>query len=358
MRITSRQLRRLIREELLREANVVGSKDPARAQLEKLNKYIGPNVTVDPASTVAGSSIGINWMKEDTSSVVGESDIANSVVGDNSKIENSQVEETVVSDGSTITRSKLRFAGMIMNCKISGSKLVMTPEINALRRHITNSTITDSFTIDSNINTCTISGGAKIRNCSVSHSTLQSTETINDAADDPQGAYLVIEDVTSKGGVYKRTRTDKAMKIKNAQVSFAEIVDSNIEGQSAGSVKILGDRSAAPYIALASITGNAKVTGKAKVIGLTSDDQSYAQPAAVRDNAEVSGNAIVSGQVTGNARVSGNAEVHGLAHIKGDCVVTGTARMISGVFTAGTYDSGTHEGGDGLVTTVLGSLGL
>lgn len=98
MRITPRQLRQLIREELLSEANVVGSKDPARAQLEKLNKYIGPNVTVDPASTVAGSSIGINWKKEDTSSVVGESDIANSVVGERGnryeQSEKTQITET------------------------------------------------------------------------------------------------------------------------------------------------------------------------------------------------------------------------------------------------------------------------
>lgn len=360
MRITSRQLRQLIREELLSEANVVVSKDPARAQLEKLNKYVGPNVTVDPASTVAGSSIGSNLKKEDTTSVVGESDIANSYVDENSKIENSQVEESGVGSGSTISRSKLRLV-RIRNSKISGSKLVMTPEIDAqgLRRdYIVDSTITDSFTIDSKINKCTISGGAKIRNSKVSHSTLQSTETINDTADDPQGVYLDIEDVTGIGGVYKRTRTDKTMKIKNAQVSFAEIVDSNIEGQSAGSVKILGARGSAPYIELASITGNAKVTGKAKVIGLTPDDQSYVQPATIKDNAEVSGNAIVSGQVTGNAKVSGDAEVHGLAHVTGDCKVSGTAKMISGTYTTGVYTDGEHTAGDGVTTRFMRSLGF
>ena len=100
----------------------------------------------------------------------------------------------------------------------------------------------------------------------------------------------------------------------------------------------------APFQPIFLHIGQAKISGAPQIIARREPGRD--QYVEIFDSAQINGTPKISGKVSGNAIVEGNAEVHGLAHITGDCHVYGTAKMISGKFTVGTYTEGVHEGGD------------
>jgi hypothetical protein len=335
MRITERQLRQIIREELIREATYSDSQ-------------IGPSASVSPDSDAGNSKIGRPGDASDNSSVSEVSTVINSSVTGGSQVKSSNVDQSDIRGGSTVTRAKI-VGYDIHGTKINSSTIrseegEYSPNLGGegliAIRQINSSDISDAVVRSSMVYRSKISGGAKIIRSAIEDSKLHGTDT--------EGAYLknvtaVVATITSNG---------LPTTVMNADVQYAEIVDSKILG---GTIKC--NRASRAYMEKVYMTGTPSITGNPQIIGLT-DPEGKTQYAEIAGSAQISGSPKIAGKVSGNARVSGNAEVHGLARVEGNCVVTGTARMISGVFTTGTYDSGTHEGGDGIVATVLGKFGL
>lgn len=338
MKITSRQLRQVIREVLLREATLQDTQ-------------VGPNASVSPDSDVGNSKIGIeSGDPADNSSVSDSSTVINSSISGGSQVKSSSIDKSDIGNGSIITRSK------IIDYDVYGSKITsatirftigeLAPGrgggggVGSAMHQIHDSEISDTIVKSSLVYSTKISGGSKITRSTIEDSKLNGTDT--------EGAYL--KNVTGLGGSI--TSTGETTNVMNAEIQYVEIVNSQILG---GTIKCT--RGGGAYLERVYMAGTPSITGKPQIIGLQGPD-GRVQKAQILDRAQISGSPKISGLVGGNAQVSGNAEVHGLAQVMGDCVVTGTARMINGRFTSGTYSSGTHEGGDGLVATVLGSLGL
>jgi hypothetical protein len=353
MRITARQLRQVIREELHRgmregDETELPATSPSRKSGSKVkagpDNEVGVDVVISPTSYVGNSQIG--FPDQDTTSIQGESNIINSYVVGNSTVSNSDVNSSKISDASKIeSNSKLQSVDVV-KCNIWDSTLtVSAPVVGRVRKvtylyEVYDTTVKDSFVKDSKTWSSKITGYSHVVNSVVNSSELLSSDVTG----------CKLSKVKLTGATITFTEAyDGIATVSDAIIEHVDITDSRIGGKA--SIKC--SRGSESFIKLASIYGPVKISGSVKIAGLVSEKDGHKQEASVTDNAQVSGNAQISGRVSGNAQVSGYAEVHGLAHVTGDCKVSGTAKMISGTFTTGEYTSGEHEGGDGLVDRVM-----
>lgn len=337
MRITERQLRRIIKEELLSEA------DLKQWSISKDRPKIGKYAVIDPASTVGNSTIGIDNENDDTE-VQGDSNVINSIVFGSCKINNSDLDNTYVR-GSKILSSKV-IGATVEASAASSSRIILTANhprpLEIFACNIENSTIKDSDAKGS-----TIKGNAGIIRSRVENCVLNATD-VYDTVD--------VKNVKGLGGSIRSTvkGTETASSVSNVTMEWIDIVDSKVKG---GTFKCTQNGGA--YIELADITGNPTITGAPQIVGLT--DGETKQYAVITGTPKISGAAQISGKVSGDAEVSGNAEVHGQAHITGTCKVSGTAKMIRGTFNSGEYTEGSHDATipePSLTDRVMGAFGL
>ena len=346
-KITGRQLRQIIREELFREAAPGETSSP---MVKKTNtnmksgqdNKIGAEVVISSSSFVGNSEIG--FLEDDKTSIQGDSNIINSNIVGNTIVSNSDINSSMVANASKIEHGSKLEGVSVQNSNIWDATLIAPVGPNgykdARKYEIYGSMIKDSLIKESKVGSSKITGYSNVYNAEIASSELVSSDVSG-------GKLLQVKMVAAT--ITFTDSYDGIATVEQADIAHVDITDTRI----GGSASIKCTRGSESFIKLANIYGPVKISGSVKIAGLVSEKDGHKQEAEISGNAQVSGNAQISGRVTGNAQVSGYAEVHGLAHVTGDCKVSGSAKMISGTFTTGEYTSGEHEGGDGLVDRVM-----
>ena len=347
MQSTERKIRQFIKAALLSES--VFADDPvAREKLVKLNKYIHPATIIDPAAIIAGSEIGYKSQPEThENEISGDTAIANSfcddvtitacTVSDSdvyfSILSSSEIEKSIVYNAD-IKSSIIKASEFTRNKADMGSGPLLSsrPSKQDIETKVENSHIENS-TVDN----CQISSNSVIRDCTATGCKLVGVKILSNAG---LKSDLVLTDLDAFAVQIKITNNNLGTLQLSGNIKNVQIVDSTVGSGVSIKCKPIGEA----YIELAKIFGQAKITGEPQIIARREPGRD--QYVEIFDSAQINGTPKISGKVSGNAIVEGNAEVHGLAHITGDCHVYGTAKMISGKFTVGTYTEGVHEGGD------------
>jgi len=347
MQSTERKIRQFIKAALLSES-VLADNPAARSALVKLNKYIHPAAVIDPAAVVAGSEIGYEAQPATyENEISGDSAIANSFCSDVT-ITTCTVSESDVYY-SVLSSSKIE-KSIVYNAAIKGSQIIDSeftrnnsdmgsgPLISSrASQQDIETNIADSYIKNSLIDNCQISSYSRLRDCTATGCKLLKVEILSNAG---LKSDLILTDLIATAVKIEITNDNLGILQLSGNIKNVQIVDSAV----GSGVSINCKPGGTAYIELAKIFDQAKISGEPQIIARR--EPGIDQYVEIFGTATISDTPKISGKVSGNAKVSGNSEVHGLAHITGDCNVYGTAKMISGKFTTGTYTEGVHEGGD------------